>query len=193
MKAEREICQFCGGEIVFRVIRGRTTPLHIGDEKCEGKKLYRKEQEGIAHPTKCPRCGAAVYFLRNNGGSVWLDSLGWPWPKHPCFENDPVKVSVLPENINELKGGMLRILLFCGILSSGEGFVAMFVPSKKESRRSLFQWKILCSRDEAEKIGPKLDEKCVIVSFDEKRMMTFDNNIFEMKEHKPRYYSKFND
>jgi hypothetical protein len=194
MSQQKETCQFCGGEIVFRVIRGRTTPLHIGDEKCEGRKLYRKEQEGIAHPTKCPRCGGAVFFLRNNGGSVWLESIGWPWPKHPCFENESANVSVLPKNINDLKNGMLRFLLFYGILKTGEGFVAAFTPSKKDARKGyLRQWAIICSRDEAEQIGPKLDGKCVVVSFDEKRMVTFDNVAFEIKEHTPRYYSKFKD
>jgi hypothetical protein len=42
----------------------------------------------FCRPTICPRCGAAVYFVRHNGGSVWLDELGWPWPKHGCFNND---------------------------------------------------------------------------------------------------------
>lgn len=49
-----------------------------------------------AHPytasgnTICPHCGATVFFIRHNDGSVWLDSLGWPWPKHACFEaNEP--------------------------------------------------------------------------------------------------------
>lgn len=37
--------------------------------------------------TTCPRCGAEVYFVRHNGGCVWFDSLGWPWPKHGCFES----------------------------------------------------------------------------------------------------------
>ena len=36
-------------------------------------------------PSNCPVCGARVFFIRHNGGSVWLDDLGWPWPIHPCF------------------------------------------------------------------------------------------------------------
>jgi hypothetical protein len=27
-----------------------------------------------------------VFFIRHNGGSVWVDELGWPWPKHACFD-----------------------------------------------------------------------------------------------------------
>lgn len=35
----------------------------------------------------CPACGASVYFYRSeSGGSAWFDSLGWPWPKHPCMD-----------------------------------------------------------------------------------------------------------
>ncbi|QCQ97762.1 hypothetical protein [Brevundimonas sp. SGAir0440] len=36
---------------------------------------------------RCPVCGVGVYFYRSeNGGSVYFDSLGWPWPKHPCMD-----------------------------------------------------------------------------------------------------------
>jgi hypothetical protein len=36
----------------------------------------------------CPVCGAEVYFFRSeNGGSVYFDDLGWPWPKHPCTDS----------------------------------------------------------------------------------------------------------
>lgn len=39
----------------------------------------------------CPYCGQSIHFIKHNGGSVWLDSLGWPWPKHGCFEeSEPV-------------------------------------------------------------------------------------------------------
>src|SRR5690606_13287777 len=41
--------------------------------------------ESFCRPTSCPHCGAVVFFLRHNGGSVWVDELGWPWPKHACF------------------------------------------------------------------------------------------------------------
>ena len=44
-----------------------------------------KEQE-FTRPTDCPICGADVFFIRHNGGCVWVDELGWPWPKHACFD-----------------------------------------------------------------------------------------------------------
>lgn len=46
--------------------------------------------EKVCGRTHCPYCRADVYFVRHNNGSVWLDALGWPWPKHPCFNSpDP--------------------------------------------------------------------------------------------------------
>jgi hypothetical protein len=37
---------------------------------------------------RCPVCGAAVFFYANrNGGRVFFDDLGPPWPKHPCTDN----------------------------------------------------------------------------------------------------------
>lgn len=34
---------------------------------------------------RCPICSASVFFYRSpNGGSVFFDNLGPPWPKHPC-------------------------------------------------------------------------------------------------------------
>lgn len=39
------------------------------------------------HSTKCPVCGAPVFFYQNDSGSrVFFDSLGDPWPKHPCTD-----------------------------------------------------------------------------------------------------------
>ena len=41
-------------------------------------------RQDVCFSTTCPEpgCGETVYFVRHNDGCVWLDSLGWPWPKH---------------------------------------------------------------------------------------------------------------
>lgn len=37
---------------------------------------------------ECPVCGQSVYFVQpENGGRVFFDELGPPWPKHPCTDN----------------------------------------------------------------------------------------------------------
>lgn len=45
---------------------------------------------GYVNPnSKCPVCGAAVYYYESPyGGRVFFDSLGPPWPKHPCTSSD---------------------------------------------------------------------------------------------------------
>lgn len=44
------------------------------------------QRDGLSYPTRCPKCKAEVFFVRHNGGCVWLDPpLGWPWPKHDCL------------------------------------------------------------------------------------------------------------
>jgi hypothetical protein len=49
---------------------------------------WQHRGENFCRPTTCPRCGSEGYFVRHNGGSVWFDKLGWPWPKHCCFDDD---------------------------------------------------------------------------------------------------------
>ena len=58
----------------------------VSDER--GWHTYPNEED-FCRPTRCPECDADVFFVRHNGGSVWLDPpLGWPWYKHPCLYRD---------------------------------------------------------------------------------------------------------
>ena len=50
----------------------------------------RAQFDDICRPTNCPKCSSPVFFIRHNGGSIWVDSLGWPWPKHSCFDDGAV-------------------------------------------------------------------------------------------------------
>lgn len=94
-------CRYCGDEIEFRYIDGRPTPIHLSGGWCQGGEgaSYSPRAslatpafqfEDVCRPTPCPECGILVFFVRHNGGSVWFDDLGWPWPKHSCFDNEPV-------------------------------------------------------------------------------------------------------
>lgn len=53
--------------------------------------------DGLMNPNaKCPVCGEPVYYYESpNGGQVYFDELGSPWPKHPCTK-------ALSANINSL-------------------------------------------------------------------------------------------
>ena len=38
--------------------------------------------------SRCPICGDEVFFIRHNGGCMYFDPpLGWPWPRHACFDD----------------------------------------------------------------------------------------------------------
>lgn len=89
-------CYNCGGEIVFRFIDGKPTPIHTNSSNgyCGNNQLKNNSDKSITFEsfctrTNCPQCGSLVFFLRHNGGSVWVDKLGIPWPKHACFDNSP--------------------------------------------------------------------------------------------------------
>ena len=86
--ADEHSCQFCGGVIRFRMIRGVCVPLHDGAELCPTAKGAGQPDE--CRKTLCPKCGGSVYFVRHNGGAVWFEELGQPWAKHPCFDQSEV-------------------------------------------------------------------------------------------------------
>jgi hypothetical protein len=53
---------------------------------------------GYVNPnSKCPVCGAAVYYYESPyGGRVFFDSLGPPWPRHPCTSADRGSETTFP-------------------------------------------------------------------------------------------------
>lgn len=86
-------CHHCGGDIIFRHVDGALTPIHLDGRGCLGataasaRRFYREFRESCCHMTACPECGEEVYFIRYNGGCVWVNPpLGPPWPKHRCFD-----------------------------------------------------------------------------------------------------------
>jgi hypothetical protein len=88
-------CNNCGGEIIFRNIDGMIRPVHLsggcwGDSSPSvwvAKERTYAHHEDFCRRTTCPICRCEVFFIRHNGGSVWVDELGWPWPKHACFDD----------------------------------------------------------------------------------------------------------
>jgi hypothetical protein len=48
---------------------------------------FSERFKDVCYPTKCPVKGCEpVWFIRHNGGSVWVDELRWPWHKHACLD-----------------------------------------------------------------------------------------------------------
>ncbi len=102
------ICSRCGNPIEFRYINGRCIPFHfygscIGASGSNATDFsgYNTSRESTCFSTDCPKCGCEVFFIRHNGGSVWIDPpLGPPWYKHSCFDLHPeqnLKKSLLEE------------------------------------------------------------------------------------------------
>ncbi len=95
-------CNKCGEEIDLRYIDGRCIPIHQGggwhcseasdpdmtspQDRPTGIRDWALRKETLCRQTICPECGQDVFFVRHNGGSIWVDGLGWPWPKHACFD-----------------------------------------------------------------------------------------------------------
>lgn len=92
-------CYICGQEISFAYIDGILTPIHESGGSCGGdlrkRKVYASAYltENFCRETKCPKCFKyPVHFIRHNGGSLWVDELGWPWEKHVCFDDKETRV-----------------------------------------------------------------------------------------------------
>jgi hypothetical protein len=98
----------------------------------EIKSFENRPFDDFTRSTTCPICGATVYFVRHNGGCVWLDSLGWPWPKHPCFD-DPNEVVFLTTKTELDK---LKVDYFGIVIETG--------PNKKSDT---YKFKIRCSNN----------------------------------------------
>jgi hypothetical protein len=56
----------------------------------------------------CPVCGEPVFFYRSpEGGRVFFDALGPPWPKHPCTDNSGLMI-VGPTTIADIRVDQFR-------------------------------------------------------------------------------------
>ncbi len=78
-------CFYCGEAIETPGDDPHTVPFHS-----QGDCSYRRAREmktlrNFYHRSRCPKCAHDVFYLRHSGGSVWLNSMGYPWPKHPCM------------------------------------------------------------------------------------------------------------
>ena len=95
-------CNRCGGQITFRKVDGKTIPIHLSGG-CSGgysgrrvryvaqpvaaKAVFDKPRSYLNPNARCPVCRKRVFFYQSDdGGRVFFDDLGWPWPKHPCTD-----------------------------------------------------------------------------------------------------------
>jgi hypothetical protein len=85
-------CSKCGSSVNFRYVDGQCIPFHLygscgGGTGSTDYSGYNISRDSTCFNTHCPKCGCEVFFIRHNGGSVWIDTpLGPPWHKHACFD-----------------------------------------------------------------------------------------------------------
>jgi hypothetical protein len=118
------VCKHCGGEIIFRYIDGVVVPLcpcgGCRDEAVSrpiSESLVFEHERDFCRPAWCRKCNASVFFIRHNGGSLWVDELGWPWPKHPCFDSAPgaAQLAILHQTATHLhraRGAVVTRVVF---------------------------------------------------------------------------------
>lgn len=91
-------CSRCGDHVEFRYIDGHCIPLHLsggcggrsGSSDVRDFSGFVSSNESECFQTHCPSCNGSVFFIRHNGGSVWVEPpLGPPWLKHACMEDEP--------------------------------------------------------------------------------------------------------
>lgn len=75
-----------------------------------GPSTWAQADGECCRPTTCPVCGASVFFVRHNGGSVWFDELGAPWQKHACFDDDSIGTG-LRELLHTGPGALFGIIV----------------------------------------------------------------------------------
>jgi rRNA maturation protein Nop10 len=137
-----DICDECGGEIIFRYMSGVKTPIHLsggcgggsswsgGGYGSSSSDRFRSDGNSLAEDfcrkTTCPICGEDVFFIRHNGGSFWADRLGKPWPKHGCF--DDLKINHLAARLQIVSAPLSEPLL---------GIVIAVTPKPREHTAEL--------------------------------------------------------
>lgn len=100
-------CSQCGEPISFRTVNGQVMKIHEGGGwHCSGGSSspsasnlwtapkatcsrYYRDHRSYTHPNAtCPVCGQRVFYYESeDGGRVFFDDLGPPWPKHPCTDS----------------------------------------------------------------------------------------------------------
>jgi len=124
-------CGFGGGH------RGRS-PIPSSDHTAPSQSSCFADD--FCRPTTCPHCPSQVWFIRHNGGSIYVDSLGPPWPIHACFKRDyssswPIR-RLAKAGANLLQPRLGLITAARRILIRGDLELDLLLDNGKELRRS---------------------------------------------------------
>lgn len=74
-------------EKIYNLLKLKRTVIVSEKVPADGR-FWRSSQVDKRPNAKCPICSKPVYFIEmDNGGRVFFDDLGPPWPKHPCTDS----------------------------------------------------------------------------------------------------------
>lgn len=93
-------------------------PEHGGGSLWPPVELHWSSYRSFVNPNaRCPRCGADVFYYQSpDGGRVFFDEMGPPWPKHACTDSRGVRTS-LPSTDPRWKGAGWAPLLDLSVTS----------------------------------------------------------------------------
>ena len=77
-------CPYCGAVNEFRTSEYGPHPINgctCMRDAIGGAAAY----DGGYRPQRCNKCNQLVFFIRHNGGCIYVNDMGWPWPKHECY------------------------------------------------------------------------------------------------------------
>jgi hypothetical protein len=117
------------------------------------REIWPHHNDKFCRPTTCPKCGEQVFFVRHNGGSVWFDELGPPWPKHKCFTDDEYG-KALRSTLTEQT--QTKVNSVFGIVVE----IAVIHPRKRLSWEDCWRIVVYCSN------GTKIDREFETAEFD---------------------------
>lgn len=123
-----QLCRECGRPVEFRFVDGRCIPLHTSggcSDIPSGQPFgsIKRSADTECRKTLCPKCRGIVYFIRHNGGSVWVEPpLGPPWERHACFEREGARPAmaapvnpILAERLGKHEGLVTGVVLTCEV------------------------------------------------------------------------------
>lgn len=96
---DTEICDICGGEIVFRTIDGIVRPIHIGSctpspttayNSATGSRINKERldflRENFFSRQHCNNCNKEGFRIISHTNEFLVESIEYPWKIHPCSD-----------------------------------------------------------------------------------------------------------
>ncbi|MBA4020718.1 MAG: hypothetical protein C0483_26470 [Pirellula sp.] len=185
-------CRYCGQPVVWsQMPDGTRLPFDSdGGSKHECSVFFKNPVIGsrdhldrewsfddCCRRSKCRRCKAWVYWIRHNGGTVILDDLGWPWPKHECFRFsiDPVWFGYFRNQNADLQAsGLLGVVVkarFFDTDDRGPPRVNLAVDCGTERR---------CVAVEGIHFPQHFEGRMVTISEDKQKLLTSNREMFHI-------------